>query len=298
MKWTLHILDEVPDLDLIEDLQRQVWPGSETDVVPAHLLLTAVQHGGLLIAAYQDPSEGDPARATEPVGFVFGFPGFYLTPDGPRLMHCSHMLGVLPAYRGQGLGFALKRAQWQMVRRQGIDLISWTYDPLLSINAHLNIARLGAVSNNYLPNFYGAMRDELNAGLPSDRFQVDWWVNSRRVNHRLSKRPRSPLQFEQLMSAEVPILNPANIDDQGIFRPSSSFSLPEGKTGSLLMVEIPADFNRVKGLDPKMAAAWRSQTQDIFQKLFERGYLVTDFIYDQNQPERSYYILSHGESTL
>jgi predicted GNAT superfamily acetyltransferase len=298
MNWTLRILDELEDLTPMEDLQRQVWPGCETDVVPAHLLLAAVHHGGLLIAAYPDPEESGPVSTSDPLGFVFGFPGFYLTPDGPRLMHCSHMLGVLPSYRSLGLGFALKRAQWQMVRRQGIDLISWTYDPLLSTNAHLNIARLGAVSNIYMPNFYGAMRDELNAGLPSDRFQVDWWVNTRRVNRRLSKRARRPLQFEQLLAAQVPILNPAGMDEHNLAHPSSDITLPKGQTEALLMVEIPADFNRIKGLDPSLAAAWRSQTRELFQKLFEQGYLVTDFVHDRTEPGRSFYILSHGESTF
>jgi len=298
MKWTLRILDELADLTSIEDLQRQVWPGCETDVVPAHLILAALHHGGLLIAAFPEPGESGSTSASQPLGFVFGFPGFYLTADGPRLMHCSHMLGVLPQYRSLGLGFALKRAQWQMVRRQGIDLISWTYDPLLRFNAQLNIARLGAVCSTYLPNFYGSMRDELNAGLPSDRFQVDWWVNSRRVNRRLSKRARSPLQFDQLLAAQVPIINPAGINDKNLPHPSAPLEFPEYLSSALLMVEIPADFSLVKQMDPSLAAAWRSQTRDIFQHLFNQGYLVTDFVYDQKEPGRSYYILSHGESTF
>ena len=70
-----------------EALQREVWPGSETDIVPAHLLITAVHNGGLVLGAY----EGEKL-----VGFVFGFPGIEPTPDGPRLKHCSHMAGVLP----------------------------------------------------------------------------------------------------------------------------------------------------------------------------------------------------------
>src|SRR5258708_30988204 len=45
----------------------------------------------------------------------------------------------------RSVGFALKRAQWQMVRHQSLDHITWTYDPLLSRNAYLNVAKLGAV---------------------------------------------------------------------------------------------------------------------------------------------------------
>jgi predicted GNAT superfamily acetyltransferase len=63
--------------------------------------------------------------------------------------------GGIAEYRDQGLGYKLKRAQWQMVRNQGLDRIIWTFDPLMSRNAYLNIHKLGAVCNTYLRNFYG-----------------------------------------------------------------------------------------------------------------------------------------------
>ncbi|HEY7712740.1 MAG TPA: GNAT family N-acetyltransferase, partial [Candidatus Entotheonella sp.] len=104
----------------MEELQRIVWPGSETDVVPAHMLITAIHNGGLVAGAFVDE---------QLIGFVFGFPGIEFTPDGPRPKHCSHMMGIHPKHRDTGVGFALKRAQWQMVRHQGVDHITWTYDP-------------------------------------------------------------------------------------------------------------------------------------------------------------------------
>ncbi|NJN43890.1 MAG: GNAT family N-acetyltransferase [Anaerolineae bacterium] len=163
MTITLRHLGHIEDMFVVEHLQRQVW-GADDAVVPHHLLLTAAHNGGLIIGAFDGESM---------VGFVFGFAGLTSTPNGPQAKHCSHMLAVLPEYEGQGIGHTLKRAQWQMVRRQKLPLITWTYDPLLSRNAHLNIARLGAVSNTYVPNMYGEMRDALNKGLPSDRLQID-----------------------------------------------------------------------------------------------------------------------------
>ena len=134
--WNIRLLEAIEEMSAVEALQREVWPGSETDVVPAHLLITAVHNGGLVLGAFVDEKL---------IGFVFGFPGLESTPDGPRPKHCSHIAGVYPAYRDGGVGFALKRAQWQVVRHQGLDHVTWTYDPLLSRNANLNIARLGAV---------------------------------------------------------------------------------------------------------------------------------------------------------
>ena len=176
--WTIKIIEDIAQMYQVEELQRLVWQEDETAIVPAHLINSAIHNGGLLIGAYIDQ---------ELVGFVFGFIGLYQTGDGPRVKHYSSMLGVHPSHRDQGIGFALKRAQWQMVRYQGIDRITWTFDPLLGRNAWLNITRLGAVCNTYLRNFYGKMDDDLNRGLPSDRFDVDWWVNSHRVNRRLSR---------------------------------------------------------------------------------------------------------------
>jgi predicted GNAT superfamily acetyltransferase len=290
MNWSIRILEHSDELSAIEELQRLIWPGSETDVVPAHVFLAAIHNGGLVIAAYADPSQ--------PIGFVFGFPGLYATPDGPRIKHASHMLGVHPDYRSQGVGFALKRAQWQMVRKQDVDRITWTYDPLFSPNAYLNISRLGAVCNTYLKDFYGAMRDDLNAGISSDRFEVDWWVNSRRVNHRLSRRPRKALQIDQFLAAQTLILNPAQFDNDGLPVPPPAL-LPVPKVDQpMLLVEIPIDFLALKARSMPLAQAWRSQTRIIFENLFARGYLVTDFLHQPGSPSRSYYVLSFGESTL
>ena len=194
---TIRLLETPEEMTAVEDLQRAIWPGSETEIVPAHLLITSAHNGGLVLGAFEEEKL---------VGFIFGFPGLEIVPDGSHPKHCSHMLGILPSHRDSGLGFALKRAQWQMVRHQGLSHVTWTYDPLLSRNAQLNIAKLGAVCNIYLRSQYGDMRDGLNAGLSSDRFQVDWWIRTRRVERRLSKRSCGILGLSQFQKAGTQLL--------------------------------------------------------------------------------------------
>ncbi|OGO32088.1 MAG: hypothetical protein A2136_03280 [Chloroflexi bacterium RBG_16_54_11] len=273
----------------VEQLQRLVWQEKDADLIPAHLINSAVHNGGLLLGAYVDQTL---------VGFVFGFPGLYITPDGPRLKHYSSIMGVLPELSGQGLGFTLKRAQWQMVRHQGIDRITWTYDPLLGRNAWLNITRLGAVCNTYRQNFYGQMDDDLNRGLPSDRFDVDWWVNSHRVNRRLSRRRRNHLGLFHFLSGGASILNPARVDPSGLPHPVQGAEYPLGKELPIVLVEIPADFLAMKAANLDLALEWRMHTRTFFVELFDVGYLVTDFVRAEENPPRSYYVLVHGESTL
>ncbi|MBN1538126.1 MAG: GNAT family N-acetyltransferase [Anaerolineales bacterium] len=305
MKINIKNIELVEDMVEIEDIQRRVWVGSETEVVPAHILVAIVKYGGILIGAYIE-KEG----VEQCAGFVFGFPGFYTTPDGPRPMHCSDMLAVLPEYRNQGLGYRLKRAQWQMVRNQGLDRIIWTYDPLMSRNAHLNINKLGAVCNLYLRNFFGELQDSMNFGLATDRFQVDWWVNTNRVKEKLSRTARKSLSFDHYMAAGVTVVNPARQNSLGFPCPSSDLSyiidiisndksdLDEQQFPALLLVEIPSDFLTLKEKDPSLARNWREHTRNIFEALFEKDYLVTDLVYSPGEPSRSYYVLSYGKSTL
>ncbi|HUE99832.1 MAG TPA: GNAT family N-acetyltransferase [Anaerolineales bacterium] len=279
----IRVLESPEDMTAVESLQRAVWPGSETDVVPTHMLITAVHNGGLLVGAFADD---------QLVGFVFGFPGIEFTPDGPRPKHCSHMMGIHPDQRDSGIGFALKRAQWQMVRHQGLDHITWTYDPLLSRNAYLNIAKLGAVCNTYRRSEYGDMRDGLNAGLPSDRFLVDWWINTRRVDRRLSKRARRRLKLDDFSKADLQPLYSLQLRADHLPHPPEHYS---PLNGNLTLAEIPTDFSILKDADFLLARDWRFFSRELFETAFAAGYIVTDFVYDQS---RSFYVLAHGESTL
>ena len=197
-----------------------------------HMLITAVHNGGLVLGAFIEEKM---------IGFVFGFPGLETTPDGPRPKHCSHMMGIHPDHRDGGIGFALKRAQWQMVRHQGLDHITWTYDPLLSRNAYLNIAKLGAVCTTYRRSEYGDMRDGLNAGLPSDRFQLDWWINTRRVERRLGKRSRPTLKLTHVARSGLHPFYSLHTRPIGLPHPPEHVPPFEDR---LLLAEIPGDFHR------------------------------------------------------
>lgn len=256
----------------VEQLQRQVWGLDDMEVVPLHLLLTVTKNGGLLLGAW----DGD-----QLVGFVFGFPG--LASDG-TLKHCSHMAGVLPAYRGQHIGYRLKLAQREQVLAQGIRLVTWTYDPLESRNAALNLHKLGATSQTYLPDLYGPMRDALNAGLASDRLQVDWILDSPAVLERLQGAPQ--LTLDELCAAGTAVWNEPR--PGLLLRPSEAVSpLPADR----LLLCIPADFQAVKHADPGLARAWRLHTRALFQEAFGAGFTAVDLLAGG---DRCYYLLRAG----
>ena len=205
-------------------------------------------------------------------------------------------MGILPDYRDSGIGFALKRAQWQMVRHQGLDHITWTYDPLLSRNAYLNIAKLGAVCTTYRQAEYGDMRDGLNAGLPSDRFQLDWWINTRRVERRLGKRSRPTLKLAHVARSGLRPFYSLLSSADNLPHPPEHVPTFEDR---LLLAEIPGDFLALKALDFSLARDWRFFSRELFETAFGKNYIITDFIFDKNEGNpRGLYLLTHGESTL
>jgi predicted GNAT superfamily acetyltransferase len=278
------------EMALVEDLQRAVWTGNETEVVPVHMLLAVAQGGGVILGAFE---------ADRLVGMVFGFLGVDAAdPERvamARLKHCSHMLAVHPAARSRGIGFRLKLAQRQAIIRQGIRLATWTYDPLLSLNAHLNIRRLGGVCRTYLRDAYGQMRDGLNAGLASDRFDVEWWVTSHRVEARLEGR-RPPLDLVHFLEGGAQRINPAGLRPDGWPEPASAIEPPGA---NLLLAEIPPDFQALRAADLGLAHAWREHSRALFEQAFPLGYLVTDFVFLRGETSpRAYYILLQGETTF
>jgi predicted GNAT superfamily acetyltransferase len=287
---TIRPLASLSDFAQTEDIQRAVWIGAETQIVPGELMSVIAASGGAVIGAF----DGDRL-----VGFVFSFLGTdggaeSQRPAMARLKHASHMLAVIDGYRGQDIGYRLKLAQRDLISRQGVRLVTWTFDPLESKNAYLNIARLGAICTVYKRNAYGDMRDALNTGLPSDRLIAEWWVTSPRVRQRLDGG-RAALDLNAYLSAEAPILNPSVVaPDDGLPRPPGTFKLPEGL---FALIEIPRDFQALKSYDKDLALEWRMHTRDVFEAVFTEGFMMTDFFVEtlEGRP-RSFYALSPREA--
>ena len=260
MPIAIHSLTTHAEIFAVEQLQRDAWGVPDIDVVPLHMLITPPRHGGLLLGAF------DGERLA---GFVFGFLG--LTPDG-RLKHCSHMAGVHPDYRNQGVGYALKLAQREHVLAQGLDLITWTFDPLETRNAQLNFHKLGVICNTYIRNLYGPMRAAINAGPPSDRFEVEWWIRSQRVAQRLQASSTPPGASISASLSAVPI----------------RCGIPGPPDASQLLLEVPTNFQAIKHSDMPLAIQWRLRTRQLFEDAFSQGYVVTDLL---RHDDRCHYLL-------
>jgi len=270
MAVSIHSVTTIEECRAIEQLQIEIWGCTDLEAAPDHLLLTIAKEGGLVFLATDE--------AERPVGFGYGFLG---VADDGHVKFASHQVGVLPAYQDTGLGYQLKLAQREAALARNLDLITWTFDPIQGRNARFNLRKLGAVCNTYLPALYGELRDELNQGLPTDRFKADWWITSPHVIDRLSGRR----QDNVVSSSKHPILNPATILNNGLPAPADKFNLPDG---DYCLVEIPADIQRLKNEAPELACQWQLQTRQLFEIAFAGGYTAIDLL---RQSGRNFYLL-------
>ncbi len=221
----LRELDGVPELKRAEDLQRAVW-GADDPADNSDLMLAIQHEGGLVAGAFVEGRM---------LGFLFAFPT-----KEPQVQH-SHRLAVHPDSRGLGLGAQLKWYQRDWCLARGITSVRWTFDPLRRINAHLNIARLGATAQVYLPDYYGKM-EGINAGVASDRIVADWALDSERVE-RLAK--------------------------------GGGTEMAEDLDG--LRVTIPRDFDGMLSDDLSQSIADRQRVRDEMTNAFAELYRITYF---------------------
>src|SRR2546428_5653023 len=156
----LRPLTSVADADRVLSVMIATW--GEHQLLPREMILALAECGNVPYGAFD---------GGELIGYVLGWAA--VDPAEGLHMH-SHMLATIPDRRHGGVGYALKLAQRALCLDRGITLVRWTFDPLLSRNAYLNLAKLGATADRFLPNFYGEMTDVLNAGERSDRLVVRW----------------------------------------------------------------------------------------------------------------------------
>ncbi|HVF46237.1 MAG TPA: hypothetical protein VNA17_01585 [Pyrinomonadaceae bacterium] len=241
----------------VEDLQVAAWGDAERDVVPMNQLVAARYVGGSLIGGFDHQTLA---------GFVYGFYGHI---DG-ELVHHSHMLAVLPRWRGHDLGFRLKLAQREAVLADGFtNRITWTFDPLQSVNAHLNFTKLGVLSDTYKVNVYGDNSASFLHQNGTDRLFVTWLLDSPRVLDILKAPPQKP-EEDQGEIVQLLRISASN-------SPVKGGPLDDLSRAASVSIEIPLDIDRIENNDSGRAREWREQTRYAFTRALDAGLVVADY---------------------
>jgi predicted GNAT superfamily acetyltransferase len=255
----LHSLD---DYRAVVALEQEIWGYSDPgDVITVPVFIITVKRGGILIGAFDDRGGM--------VGFAFSLVGIK---DG-KPTQWSHMMGVVTEHRRTGLGRALKLAQRERAIASGFELMEWTFDPLQTLNAHLNFSKLGVVCSEYARNVYGESTSALHRGTPTDRFVVEWHLREPHVERRISRAEDSLLTVRAVEAADAPALN--NTLEAGKWLRTTPGDLTIDSRR--VWVEIPPGFTDMQQQAPELALEWRHYTRDIFETYFARGYRAVDF---------------------
>lgn len=211
-------------------LIAEVFGANDGPPLAVDTLAAIAGSGGFVGGAYLDGAL---------VGTAVAF-GEVAAPGGrdPVGLH-SHVAAVAASARGLRIGQRLKWYQRDWACERGIEVIHWTFDPLVRRNATLNLNRLGGVSVRYDENLYGAIPDALNAGLESDRLLLRWDLTSDRV---AAARQSDDLRTE-----------------------------PEDV---ITRIPTPPDVEALLQTDPPAARAWRQQVRKAFAEL-PPGWIAT-----------------------
>ncbi len=250
-------------------LQEEVWGPGFRESVSAAILMIANRLGGLSAGAFRETGEMD--------GFVFGLTGV----QGGDLVHWSDMLAVRPGLRDQGLGSRLKGYQREVLLAREVRTMYWSFDPLQGRNAHINFARLGAVSREYVRDMYGDTDSPLHRGVGTDRLVATWEMASERVEARMTGAEPEPGHGKaESLPGTIPLEREGSLPSPG--RPLLGLEAPG------LLIAVPAEIEGIMALDLPLAIRWREATRAAMTHYLDRGYEIREFF---RGAEVSHYLL-------
>ena len=272
-------IELISEMREVESLQKEVWGCDDRDIVPLTILVATREVGAILVGAFDGSSL---------IGFAYSFVGR----ESDQIVQHSHMLAVRATYRNFNLGYRLKLAQRDRALAQGINRMTWTFDPLQSLNAHFNFTKLGVVADDYKINFYGEATSSFlhQIGIGTDRLWVTWLLDSGRVNERLQTKGQSRTSHADL--AAIPCL--VQVGPNNVPQPARALEIAGQHN---ISIEIPADINAVQRESPELAMRWREATRWAFSEAMASGYQVEDFCgASRNDESVGVYLLSYDKN--
>jgi predicted GNAT superfamily acetyltransferase len=247
-----RVLNEVDDLARVGELETIIWGHAPQLTAPFVIMRITARYGGVALGAFD---------RGEMIGASWAFPA--RRPEG--LVLWSHLTGVLPPYQGRGIGFALKQQQRTWALANGYDAVHWSFDPFQPGNANFNLRRLGVTVRELHHNLYGEIRDKLNPGVPTDRFEAVWRLDDERARRLATGHPPAPI-VDAGAAAFALCAGPDGLYPQA-----------QRVEGELCRVEIPPDYAGLLREHPAAARAWRAELRRVVDDCLGRGFVVVDF---------------------
>ncbi|MBB5857850.1 hypothetical protein ACFQ05_19765 [Amycolatopsis umgeniensis] len=221
-----------------------------------------------LAGVWQTPEHQPPLGVDALRAFAHAGGAVHYSSDGGEVIAASVLLFCRPASQAvysviaaartsdRGVGFALKQAQRVWALDHGATSMAWTFDPLVSRNAHFNLAKLGAAATEYRVNFFGPIDDGVNGHDETDRLTAVW-----------------PLSGPWPVHVTGPDFAVADVDGG---------SAPDGRPFSArdengYWCRVPADIVTTRHQDRELAAEWREAVRGVLLPAFDAGFTATGF---------------------
>lgn len=256
MDFEIRQLETADELEAVVDLQMRVGGLPErhaTSPITLKALTLDYPRVGYVLGAFED-------------GRMVGFTTAFFTKE-PDVMF-GLMLAVDPASQNSGAGRQLLQREWEIHRNNGMKRVCWTYEPLEARNAHLYLNKMGARCVGYIEDYY-YIHSGLHAGLPQDRFMVEYRLDQDRGHDP------DPMNLQQALDA-YPVATPDH--------------LPRADA---VLVEVPHKLHELLPRDPEAAAAFRMNTRAVFSHYInEKGYeAVGLFLGESGTGIRAFYLV-------
>lgn len=240
MPLEIKLVENITEMSSLSDFFQMIW-AEGPDVVSFDLGYAIIHVGGYAALAYENGKI---------VGASFGVRGVH---NDEHILHSHVTATVVP-----GVGYELKKHQFNWAKSQGIGAITWTFDPLVRRNCVFNMAKLGATAIEFLPNFYGTMTDIINAGDESDRLFAYWPTDD-------SKSEKS---FWSVGNTAL-----ANHDGHPVrldYDPAKPFA-----------IYLPEDIENLRKSNLGLVKRWREDVHELLAQAFNNGAFIDQMVDDR-----------------
>ncbi|ALG11992.1 hypothetical protein [Kibdelosporangium phytohabitans] len=236
----IHLADDYRTLDQVSRFLAGVWQTPASQPPFTSDALRAIEHSGGAVHY----ASGDGIVAASVLVF------------GPPDSRAAYSMIAAARTSDRGTGHVLKQAQREWALERGATTMIWTFDPLVSRNAHFNIAKLGATATEYTVDFFGPVNDGVNGHDDTDRLTAVW-----------------PLTEPRPSLVAGPDLHETDIDP----RPAPDGKPVIARDDGGYWCRVPRDIVAMRRADQQLAARWRVAVRDVLLPIFDAGFTATGF---------------------
>lgn len=240
MSIEIKFVEDIEQMSRLSEFFQMIWANGP-EVVPFDIGYAIVHVGGYATLAYQ---------GNQIVGASFGVRGKYQDQD---ILHSHVTASTVP-----GVGYSLKQHQFHWAKQNDIAAITWTFDPLVRRNCAFNLAKLGTKAVEYLPNFYGVMTDDINAGDRSDRLFSVWSTNC-----------AGPKSTDEICP-NIALANHSGHPQVQEYDPEIPYA-----------IYLPEDIELLRKSNLGLVGIWRSAVHQILQSAFTAGCYIDRMVDDR-----------------